>query len=96
MSAVRHRVSRRLDRSRDLGARAFATGNHVAFLMEETSTTYKLLGGKVRDKVRVFANVNGESPEARAESARARQVINLRTAAAQADFVKAFKKPEEI
>lgn len=33
--------------------------------------------------------------QARAESARARQVINLRTAAAQADFVKAFKKPED-
>lgn len=33
--------------------------------------------------------------QARAETARARQVINLRTAAAQADFVKAFKKPED-
>lgn len=33
--------------------------------------------------------------QARADTARARQVINLRTAAAQADFVKAFKKPED-
>ena len=32
---------------------------------------YKLLGGKVRDKVRVFASVVGETPEARGESARA-------------------------
>jgi galactonate dehydratase len=31
---------------------------------------HQLLGGKVRDKVRVFANVSGESPEARGESAR--------------------------
>ncbi|MCC6180182.1 MAG: mandelate racemase/muconate lactonizing enzyme family protein [Chloroflexi bacterium] len=31
---------------------------------------YQLLGGKVRDKVKVFANVVGESLEARAESAR--------------------------
>ena len=31
---------------------------------------HQLLGGKVRDKVRVFANVNGETPEARGESAR--------------------------
>ncbi|HEY3111335.1 MAG TPA: mandelate racemase/muconate lactonizing enzyme family protein [Chloroflexota bacterium] len=30
---------------------------------------YQLLGGKVRDRVRVFANVGGETPEARAESA---------------------------
>jgi galactonate dehydratase len=31
---------------------------------------YQLLGGKVRDKVRVFANVNGDTPAARGESAR--------------------------
>jgi galactonate dehydratase len=31
---------------------------------------YQLLGGKVRDRVRVFANVGGETPAARAESAR--------------------------
>lgn len=37
-----------------------ATGRSVA----------QLLGGKVRDKVRVFANVNGETPQARGESAR--------------------------
>src|SRR5439155_7466645 len=30
---------------------------------------YQLLGGKVRDRVRVFANVGGETPEARGESA---------------------------
>ena len=30
---------------------------------------YDLLGGKIRDKIRVFANVNGESLEERAESA---------------------------
>ena len=43
---------------------------------------YQLLGGKVRDKVRVFANVVGESPDARAESARqsaARGYTSLRT-----------------
>ena len=34
---------------------------------------YKLLGGKVRDKAKVFANVIGNTLEARAESAR-RQV----------------------
>ena len=32
---------------------------------------HQLLGGKVRDKVRVFANVSGETPEARGESASA-------------------------
>ncbi len=43
---------------------------------------YQLLGGKVRDKVRVFANVNGETPAARGESARqsvARGYTSLRT-----------------
>lgn len=30
---------------------------------------YQLLGGKVRDKIRVFANVTGETPEKRAENA---------------------------
>jgi galactonate dehydratase len=30
---------------------------------------HELLGGKLRDKIRVFANVNGETPEARGESA---------------------------
>lgn len=33
--------------------------------------------------------------QARADTARARQVINLRTAAAQADFVKTFKTPKD-
>lgn len=43
---------------------------------------HQLLGGKVREKVRVFANVNGETPEARGESAAAavaRGYTSLRT-----------------
>jgi galactonate dehydratase len=43
---------------------------------------HQLLGGKVRDKVRVFANVSGETPEARGESASAavaRGYTSLRT-----------------
>lgn len=43
---------------------------------------YQLLGGKCREKVRVFANVTGDTPEARAESARVaveRGYTSLRT-----------------
>lgn len=43
---------------------------------------HQLLGGKVRDKVKVFANVGGDSLEARAESARAQVeagYLSLRT-----------------
>ena len=43
---------------------------------------HQLLGGKVRDKVRVFANVGGETPAARGESASqniARGYTSLRT-----------------
>ncbi len=31
---------------------------------------YQLLGGKCRDKIKVFANITGDTPEARGESAR--------------------------
>ena len=58
---------------------------------------YQLLGGKTRDKVKVFANISGDTPQARAESAQAEVAagyLSLRTQPFLPDFEQ--KTPSQV